>query len=246
MSSLGRDYIFGFKHNGGTMKNLMMTLSLALLTTGAFAAPEKFTIETVEVKEFSKHELKGLDVGGAGGGGTIGQVGEVIGIAKDIVALGEQIYTLVQKGKPSVTTEFTPISVVPRNPITKEIADPFDMENCSMPVQKKFVTSIKALSGGEGVRFEYMVIYSYGCSYDGKGKYLQAAMVQPVSVKASYGWDFNATMKLDGIMNHGTKAAPVVGAMLTIKYSMNSWHTAFEKNDTIHISANGELKNYSN
>lgn len=246
------------------MKNLIMTLSLAIMTTGAFAAPEKFTVETVEVKAFSS-ELNGFSVGGAGGGGTtgggttggdettddgggstIGKVGEVISILKDIVALGEDIYTLVQKGKPSVKTDFAPISVVPRDPITKEIADPFDMENCSMPVQKKLVTSIRSLSGGEGVRFEYMVNFSYGCSYDGKGKYLQAIMVQPVSVKASYGWDFNATMKLDGIMNNGTKAAPVVGAMLTIKYSMNSWHTALEKNDTIHISANGEMKNYSN
>jgi hypothetical protein len=71
-------------------------------------------------------------------------------------------------------------------------------------------------------------------------------MVQPVSVKTSYGWDFNATMKLNGIMNHGSKAQPVVGAMLSIKYSMNSWHTAFERNDTVHITGNGELKNYSN
>lgn len=235
------------------MKNLMMTLSLALLTTGAFAAPEKFTVETVEVKTFSS-ELKGFEVGGAGGGGvadasggfSMGQVGEVISIAKDIVALGEQIYTLVQKGKPSNTTDFAPISIVPRDPVTKEIADPFDMENCSMPVQKKFVTTIKSATGGEGVRFEYMVIYSYGCSYNGKGKYIQTAMVQPYSVKSSYGWDFNATMKLTGLMNHGSKAQPVVGAMITIKYSMNSWHTAFERNDTIHISANGELKNYSN
>jgi hypothetical protein len=236
------------------MKNLMMTLSLALLTTGAYAAPEKFIVETVEVQDFhSAH--KGMDVAGAGSGAgvstpkpgvSLDQVGQVIAVAKDIVALGESIYTLVQKGKPSNTTDFTPISVVPRDPITKEIADPFEMESCSMPVQKKFVTSIKSAAGGEGVRFEYMVIYTYGCSYNGTGKYIQNAIVQPVSVKTSYGWDFNATMKLNGIMNHGTKAQPVVGALLSIKYSMNSWHTAFERNDTIHITANGELKNYSN
>lgn len=236
------------------MKNLMMTLSLALLTTGAYAAPEKFIVETVEVQDFhSAH--KGMDVAGAGSGAgvstpkpgvSLAQVGQVIAVAKDIVALGESIYTLVQKGKPSNTTDFTPISVVPRDPITKEIADPFEMESCSMPVQKKFVTSIKSAAGGEGVRFEYMVIYTYGCSYNGTGKYIQNAIVQPVSVKTSYGWDFNATMKLNGIMNHGTKAQPVVGALLSIKYSMNSWHTAFERNDTIHITANGELKNYSN
>lgn len=261
----------------------MMTLSLALITTGAFAAPEKITVETVEITHFSStlkgmndvggaggaqgggaggyaHTTKGADVGGVVGGGetptiptpstgggkfSIDQVGQVIAVAKDIVALGESIYTLVQKGKPSNTTEFAPISVVPKDPITKEIADPFDMENCSFPVEKKFATTMKT-GGAEVVRFEYMVIYTYGCSYNGAGKYIQNAIVQPVTVKTSYGWDFNATMKLSGIMNHGTKADPVVGAMLTIKYSMNSWRTAFERNDTVHITGKGELKSYSN
>jgi hypothetical protein len=240
------------------MKNLMMSLTLAVLSTGAFAAPEKITIETVEVKAFHS-TLKGFDVVGAGGGiatppvttppastgVSMDQVGQVIAIAKDIVALGESVYTLVQKGKPSNTTDFTPISIVPKDPISKQIADPLDMENCSFPVQKKFATTMKSGST-EVVKFEYMVIYTYGCSYNGVGKFIQNAIVQPVSVKTTYGWDFNATMKLAGIMNHGTKTEPVVGAMLTIKYSMNSWRTAFERNDTVHITGKGELKSYSN
>jgi hypothetical protein len=262
------------KTNGGKMKNLVIMLSLALTTTGAFAAREELIIETVEVKNFSTELKGGVNVGGAGGaqgGGQGGllhaksgagevagaaggastggisfdQVGQVIAVAKDIVALGESIYTLVQHGKPSNTTEFTPISIVPKDPISKEIVSPFDMENCSFPVEKKFATTMKT-GGAEVVKFEYMVIYTYGCSYNGTGKYIQNAIVQPVTVKTSYGWDFAATMKLSGIMNHGTKADPVVGAMLTIKYSMNSWRTAFERNDTVHITGKGELKSYSN
>ena len=249
------------------MKNLMLTLSLAILTNAAFAA-DKLIISTVEVQNFESESssLKGIgDVGGAAGGagpiipdiGATGpgsegaggkfsfdQVGQVITIAKDIVALGEAVYTLVQKGKPSNTTDFAPISVVPKDPSTKEHLDPFELETCSFPVEKKFKTSMTT-GGMEVVKFEYMVIYVYGCSWNGAGKYIQAAMVQPVTVKTSYGWDFNATMKLSGIMNHGTKTDPNVGAMLTIKYSMNSWRTAFERNDTIHITGKGEFKTYT-
>jgi hypothetical protein len=251
------------------MKNLMMTLSLALVTTTAFASEPKITIETKEVKSFSFEKgikpmgdtagagsggitgdggitggLGGIGVGGGTGPSRFDQVGQVIATAKDIVALGEAIYTLVQKGKPSNTTEFAPVSIVPKDPISKEIVDPFDMEYCSFPVEKKYRSQMKT-GGSVVVDFEYMVVYSYGCSYNGAGKYIQSAMVQPVRVKATYGWDFNATMKLSGIMNHGTKAEPNVGAMLTIKYSMNSWRTAFEKNDTIHITGDGQLKTYS-
>ena len=235
------------------MKTLLMTLSLALLSSATYAAPETFTVETVEVKNFNS--LKGLDTVGAGSGEiptqttkpgvSMDDVGKVIAAAKDIVALGEDIYKLVQKGKPSNTTDFSPIAIVPRDPISKEAVNPFDMENCSLPSEKKFVTSIKSSTGGEAVRFEYMVVFSYGCSFNGAGKFIQSAIVQPVSVKTSYGWDFNASMKLNSIMNYGSKDQPVVGAMITIKYSMNSWNTAFERNDTIHITGKGDLKNLS-
>jgi hypothetical protein len=195
--------------------------------------------------------------GGIGGGqgyvggynqeppGKLETAGKVIQTARDMVALGEAIYSLVQKGKPTNVTEYAPISVVPRDPMTKEYADPFDLEGFSMPVEKSFVAKVKNGSGKEVVNFNYKVIYSYGGSYNGAGKYLTNVIIVPGSIKTSFGWDFNATMKLSGIMNHGTKADPVAGVMVTVKYQMNSWSSAFERNDTIHITGNGELKTLS-
>lgn len=236
------------------MKNLMFTLSLTLLANAALAT-ENLTVNTVEVQNFESSSLKGMNVAGSGSGTVtpdptdppkydLATAGQVVTVAKDIVALGEAIYTLVQKGKPSNTTDFSALAIVPKDPISKEALDPFELETCSFPVEKKFTTSIKRGSS-EVVKFEYMVIYVYGCSYNGSGAFIQAAMVQPVSVKTGYGWDFNATMKLSGIMNHGTKADPIAGAMLTIKYQMNSWGNAFERNDTIHITGKGEFKSYT-
>jgi hypothetical protein len=247
------------------MKTLLATLTLTFAMASAFAA-ETFTVETVEVKNFSSN-LKGfVDAGTGSGAGTTGvdpttqapttpakptfgdkvdNAGKVIAVAKDLVALGEDIYKLVQKGKPTNTTDFAPIAIVPRDPVSKEVVSPFDMENCSMPATKKYVTTIKNSNGGEAVRFEYMVVFTYGCSYNGNGKFIQSAMVQPVSVKTTYGWDFSASMKLGSILNYGSKNQPVAGAMITLKYSMNSWHTAFERNDTIHMTAKGDIQNLS-
>lgn len=289
---------------GGKMKNLMMTLSLALLTTGAFAA-EEMVMRTVELKTNKQIVPKpgsatptpagiaggvgpggigpggiipplGGDISGTGPGGiippplpgTIGgfptggfptggfngggfglpvfdRIGQVISIAQNVVALGESVYTLVQKGKPSVTTDYAPISIVPRDPLTKEIVNPFDMEDCGFPQQKKYRTTMTT-AGMEVVSFEYMVIYSAGCSYEGAGKYIQTLNIVPTRVKVGYGWDFNASMKLTGLMNHGKKLDPNVGALLTIKYSMKSWRTALERNDTVHVTGAGALKTYSN
>lgn len=235
------------------------------LTQAQTPAVEKITSFTVtELPVTAAEKSFGQQVGGMGSGGATGitnfptsslysdpttppstneRIGQVISTAKDVVALGEAIYTLVQKGKPSNTTEYAPVRIVPRDQATKEHVDPFDLENCAMPTTKKYVASIKSGSK-EVVRFEYMVIYTVGCSYNGTGKWIESAMVQPVSVKTGFGWDFTATMKLSGIMNHGSKTDPVAGALLTMKYQMNSWSTSFERNDTIHITGRGELKTY--
>lgn len=246
---------------GGKMKKLILSLALTAVTTGAFA---QVTIKTVEIKTpnvsvgigtgggiigdvAGAGSGAGTPIGGLGGGGTstFDRIGQVLQTASTVVALGEQVYTLVQHGKPSNTTDYAPISIVPRDPVTKETVSPFDMEDCSMPKKKAFRASMTT-GGIEVVKFEYMVLYSYGCSYEGAGKYIQTVLIQPISVKTAYGWDFTATMKLSGIMNHGKKADPIVGALLTLKYSMNSWRTAYEKNDTVHLKGTGELVTYSN
>ena len=171
--------------------------------------------------------------------------GKVIATARDMVALGEAIYQIVSKGKPTNVTEYAPISVVPRDPISKEYLDPFELEGFSIPVERSYVTRIKDLSGDDLVVFNYRVIYSYGGYYDGRGKYLTNVILVPSSVTTSFGWDFNARMQLSGIMNHGSKENPVAGLMITVKYQMNNWRKAYERNDTIHITGKGELKNFS-
>lgn len=251
------------------MKKLLLLTTLAL-STSLMAAPSSVQPEklTLTVEEIA---LENLDYsksifgpqGGAGGGivgntaGTgsgstggptlnerIETTGKVIGVARDIVALGEAMYDLVKKGKPSNMTEYAPISVVPREPGTKDAVDIFDLEGFSMPVERAFVARIKNGVGKEVVTFTYKVMYSFGGSWNGAGKYLSGVIIVPQSVKTQWGWEFNASMKMSGMMNHGTKADPVAGVMITIKYQMNGWSTAYERNDTIHITGRGEFKNH--
>lgn len=177
------------------------------------------------------------------------QVGGVIQAAKDVVALGEAIYALVEHGRPKVTTDYAPISILPRDPSNtatdpalRYAVDPFDMEGFSLPIEKMITAKVKSPTGGEAVVFQYKVIYSYGGSYNGVGKYLTGINIIPASVKVAHGWTFNSSMKLSGMMNHGTRANPIVGAMITIKYSMSSMTQAFERNDTIYINGDGSLK----
>lgn len=175
---------------------------------------------------------------------TLENTRQVIQTAKDFVALGEAIYTLVQKGKPSNVTNYEAISVVPKDQTTGEYVDPFDMEGFTIPEERNFSVSIKNGSGAEVVKFNYTLVYSFGGSYNGTGHYLSNVMIIPKSIKTTHGWDFNATMSLSGIMNHGSRTNPVAGALVAIKYQMNSWRAAFERNDTIHVTGKGQVRSY--
>lgn len=175
---------------------------------------------------------------------TLDNTRQVIQTARDFIALGEAVYELVQKGKPKNITHYEAISVVPKDPTTGEYIDPFDMEGFGIPEERNFTARIKNGVGTEVVRFDYTLIFSYGGSYNGSGQYLTNVMIVPKYVKTSYGWDFNATMSLAGIMNHGSKTNPVAGAMVAIKYQMNSWRASFERNDTIHVTGKGQTRSY--
>lgn len=244
------------------MKKLASLATLLLSTSllAASADPRDYEIGSITVTETtSSHKslsILSIDEGnttsGSGGGETreerkpidLERVGKVIQLSRDMVALGEVAYTLVQKGKPKNTTEYAAISVVPRDPETKEFVSPFDLEGFSLPLERSFRTSIKNANGKEVVRFDYQIIYSYGGSYNGSGNYLTGVMIVPKNIETSWGWEFDASMKLHSMMNHGTVDNHIAGAMVTIKYNVSGWTKSVERNDTIHVTGTGHLRSY--
>lgn len=218
------------------MYKLMMSLSMLVLTANVMASD--LVVKTVETKLPAELKLAENSTEAPGPG-----IGEIIASASSVVALGEQVYTLLQRGKPTVNTEYAPISIVPKDPLTKQPIDPFDMNDCSRILKKSYVTTMTT-GGIEVVKFQYIVSFMHSCTFDGIGKYIHSASIQPGTVSVGYGWDVNATMKLAGMMNHGKRSDPVVGALLTIKYSIKSWRTALEKNETFHITGNGLIEKY--
>ncbi len=171
----------------------------------------------------------------------IGQVGRVVAVGREIVALGEAIYDLVQRSKPTNTTEYAPISVVPYDRATSQMVSPFELENFSIPQSKTYMAIIKNISGKVVVTVKYRVIYSHGGTFNGKGRYLTNVMVVPSEIKTSFGWNVNMLMKVGNVMNHGTVANPNAGILLMVKYQITSMGVAYERNDTIHVAGTGDV-----
>lgn len=236
------------------LKSLM--LGLVITTTSVFAMTEgdrKFnTIASMKVQEISRDILgqnqietlyqKQLATGLPNGGRVdpVEQAGKVITVSRDLVALGEDLYRLVIKGKPSNQTSYAPLSVIPR--VNGQAVDILDTERWRMPVKRSYIVSYQNLYGVDVVTFKYSILYSSHGQYDGKGAYLTAVQIIPESVRTLFGFDFTATMKLGGIQNQGTRANPIAGATLLMEYTVSSVMNAINKVDTYFITGLGQFK----
>lgn len=172
----------------------------------------------------------------------IGTAERVVAVGSSLVALGNDLYTLMDKFKATVSTEYAPISVVPMDPVSKTFVSPYELSNFSDPVVRIFRTTCKNRMNNVVASFTYSLWFSYGGSYNGVGKYLTGVIVVPSYVQLAMGWTFASSMKVSSVMNHGTPADPIAGVLLTMKYAVSGFGTAVEKNDTIHIKGNGELR----
>lgn len=170
------------------------------------------------------------------------KVGKVISIAKDLVALGEDIYKLVIKGKPSNTTTYAPISVVPKE--NGAAVDVMETENWKTPVKRSYEVLYENVYGMDVVKFRYSVIFAHGGTYNGKGAYLTAVQIIPESVSTMFGYDFTATMKLGGIQNNRTRENPLAGATLLLEYTVRTVMKASTEVSTVFIDGNGFFKHY--
>lgn len=214
---------------------LTKTLILAFVTLSAnvwaqeeYDQTKFYTISKVEVSEISRDVILDMNVQKTvseaylegNKSNRIESAGKVIGVARDLVALGEDIYKLVSHGKPNVTTAYDPISVIPK--VGGQPVDLLDTESWSMPAKRTYSIKLKNLYNIEVVNFRYSVIFSYRGSYDGKGAYITAAQIQPDFLNVLWGFDFTATMKLAGIQNQGTRDNPVAAATLLMQYTISN------------------------
>lgn len=167
-------------------------------------------------------------------------VGRVIAIGRELVALGESVYQLVIKGRPTTKTTYAPISVIPN--VNGQPADIFELEGWSVPVKRSYEIKYRNLYNVAIVTFKFSVVYSYSGKLNGKGSYLTAVQVIPEYVKTMWGWDFEATMKLGGIQNQGSKANPVAGATVMIEYTTKSVMNSVTQVSSFFITGKGGFR----
>ncbi len=175
--------------------------------------------------------------------GPASKIMAYVQVADAIVGLAERIYTLVEKGRPKVNVKVEPVSVLPLAS-DKTFYAAQSLSGWSMPEARKYKMTYTNGFNMNVVVFTYMVIFSHGGNLEGMGNYITSARIVPTDISVSYGFSLNASFKLQGVQNHGSKESPIAGAIVELNYSVSSMMKHMESNDNFHITGLGEVKKY--
>lgn len=153
-----------------------------------------------------------------------------------IVAIGEKIWKLVEKGRPVVTFKAPLVSALPAG-----LPCWSDLERWSPPKSQVWEIAYKNGFGTEVVKFRFRISYTAGGSFEGKGKYLANVTVQPADLQVKWGFDFDAQTVVGRTINLGTKVDPVAGLQLTVSWNVKSWVKENLMTETFFIQGDGLL-----
>lgn len=171
-------------------------------------------------------------------------VGEVLMVARELIAFGKEVYKIIEAGKPVVRIgQTTPVSVLPKNEHGTSI-DAFDLENWKMPKSKKYRVVAKNGFGMKTITFDFMLLFTYGGSYNGKGAYITGAEVASTDVSVAWGYTLDADFKVQSIVNQGTRENPVAAAVLQIDYKMSTVLKESRSSKKFMINGLGQTRSY--
>ena len=171
-------------------------------------------------------------------------IGQTLMVARDLIAFGKEIYKIIEAGKPVVNIgEVTPVSVLPRGENGTQV-DTFDLEGWKMPKSKKFKVVAKNGFGMSMVSFEFMLLFTYGGQYNGKGAYLTGAEITATDVQVGWGYNLDANFKVQSMTNQGTRQNPIAAAVLQITYKMKTLVKETQSTKKFMINGNGFIRAY--
>tara|TARA_R110000868_G_scaffold180754_2_gene421428 strand:+ start:13177 stop:13848 length:672 start_codon:yes stop_codon:yes gene_type:complete len=213
---------------------VVLTLSLLSFYT-AHAQDPYFEISKVEVTEVESAPVQIVE------SFQEKNLNGVIMQAKGLIALGKEIWKIIEAGRPvSNHTAMQTITVLPKDE-DGEPVDVMDMESWNLPSAKSYRVEYKNGFGMTVIGFTYTVIFQWGGSYNGKGKYLTGVNVMADDISVSWGFNFSADSQLLSITNTGTKLNPVAAATLTVKYRAKSVVSDISSSETFYVTGSGKI-----
>lgn len=145
------------------------------------------------------------------GGGTT-----IIPILDEIVNFGAKVFDLIKQNRPVVKTEFATAHAIPKE------TQPFDLEGWQDPKAVAFEVSYKNKLGGVVTKYRYVIVFTYGGSYNETGQYIANATVYAEDLRVGWSYNFESTAVAKDPVNIRTKANPLAGLQFNVSWTVAS------------------------
>lgn len=197
-----------------------------------FPSDEYFRIDQVEIEEIASESIVEQP---NFQGRCLRQ--DWVSMVDSIINIGQKIWKIVEAGRPTLNFKDKSASAVPSD--AKCLAE---LANWQMPESKSFRMKYKNGFGMNVITFEYKVIYSYGGSYKGKGRYLANVSVHPQQVNVSWGFKFDANVEIMEVLNLGSQEDQMAGMQLAVRWNVSSVIQEQLREELFFVQGDGQFR----
>jgi hypothetical protein len=158
-----------------------------------------------------------------------------------LIRIGQKIYKVIEAGRPVYNAEFNRTDVVP-----KGITHWTQLTQWRAPQARRYERVIKNLNGITVIYFRYMIEYTPGGQYNGKGQFLQNVTIQPEEVYVAWGYRFDVNVSIPSLTNAGTADDPIAAAQLLLDSKISTVMNTLQSSSSYYVRGDGGFKSLQN
>lgn len=140
-------------------------------------------------------------------------------VLDQIINIGKKVWKVVDAGKSIVNLSTDVATALPKT-VNGQPLCWTDLENWQAPRSRTFQVTFRNIYGTV-VDLRYRILFVYGGSYEGKGRYIGYAAIDP-SVDLAWGYNVDIEASTLSVFNIGNKSSPVAAMNLQIKYTITT------------------------
>jgi hypothetical protein len=229
------------------MKKLMMAALTVVLTMKAQALTQQeqdyFTIDTVTVQEIpDESPLSGrikiyeyaqdLPIPP-----QVSQAKQLEVEIDTIINIGKKVWDIVEAGKPVVNVQLNSASAMPAG-----IKGWQQLAGWQTPRSSTYRVHYTNLYTMNVVDFSYRVMFTYGGSYNGQGRFVTGATIVPAALDVAWGYSFKANVEIPTVVNMGTVQNPVGGIQMNVNWEVGTVIKNSQTRASYFVDGLGRLK----
>lgn len=161
--------------------------------------------------------------------------GTLVAIEK-IVNIASKLWDIIKDNAPVSNVDTRYATALPQG-----ITSPYQLSGWSKPRVYVYGFYAENLYGVKTIDVEYRVIFNYGASYSGKGKYLTGVSIVPTKVDVAWGYRFDMQSNVPDstVVNVGSTQNPLAALQLKLTWNISTFLKDSKSTSVYYIQGDG-------